>query len=227
MRRQKPTSEAEQKYHADVTFAEQLAKFLDAARQAESMLRQAQARRAPEAGMRRLAEDLDMALTAAMRAAYAAQRAAIGPRGYDDRIYRRKAKAKPSVHALTAQAERLLTLREIHRLNGIPAVEFKPGPFTPYVEREKRKKRMLEDPPAESAAAGGGMPPAMKRLVGSLILSVPITLGLSIYFQVSGVTRSLAAATWGLFVVIVLWVGSALVLQQHFVIKAWRDMPVS
>ena len=32
--------------------------------------------------------------------------------------------AKPHVHALTAEAEHLLTLRENHRLNGIPAVTF-------------------------------------------------------------------------------------------------------
>ena len=55
-----------------------------------------------------------------MRAAYAAQRAEIGPRGYEDRIYRRKAKAKPAVHAWTDEAERLLTLRETHRLTGFP-----------------------------------------------------------------------------------------------------------
>ena len=72
--------------------------------------------------------DLDTALTDAMRAAFAAQRAEIGPRGYDDRIYRRKAKAKSRVHALTAEAEHLLTLRETHRLNDIPAVAFEPCP---------------------------------------------------------------------------------------------------
>ena len=54
-----------------------------------------------------------------MRAAFAAQRAEIGPRGYDDRIYRRKAHAKPAVRALRAEADRLLTLRETHRLTGI------------------------------------------------------------------------------------------------------------
>ena len=57
-----------------------------------------------------------------MRAAYAAQRAEIGPRGYEDRIFRRKSMAKPAVRALTAEAERLLTLRENHRLNRIPEV---------------------------------------------------------------------------------------------------------
>ena len=102
------------------------AEFLDTAREAEDRFRQAQARRAPDAEVRGLAEDLDAALTEAMRAAYAAQRAEIGPRGYDDRIYRRKARATPRVHALTAEAEHLLTLRENHRLTGIPAVPFDP-----------------------------------------------------------------------------------------------------
>jgi hypothetical protein len=123
-RRPKPSSEAEQQYKADLALAGRRVELLDAAREAESQLRQAQARRAPDAEVRRLAEDLDAALTTAMRAAYAAQRAEIGPRGYDDRIYRRKAKATPRVHALTAEAEHLLTLRENHRLTGIPAVPF-------------------------------------------------------------------------------------------------------
>ncbi|HXL93556.1 MAG TPA: hypothetical protein VN969_31885 [Streptosporangiaceae bacterium] len=136
MRRQKPAGETGQKYQADVALAARLADFLDAARKAEGSFRQAEALRAPGADIRRLAEDLDAALTAAMLAAYAAQRAEIGPRGYDDRIYRRKAMAKPGVHALTAKAEHLLTLREAHRLNGIPAVAFKPGPLASSAVRE-------------------------------------------------------------------------------------------
>jgi hypothetical protein len=127
-RRYKPSSEAEQKYAADVALAGRRTELLDAASEAESQFRQAQARRAPEAELRRLALDLDSALTAAMLAAFAAQRAETGPRGYDDRIYRRKARAKPRVHALIAEAERLLTLRETHRLNDIPAVTFEPSP---------------------------------------------------------------------------------------------------
>ena len=127
MRRTKPSSEAEQQYKADVALAGRRAELLEAARDAESRFREAQARHAPDAEVCRLAEDLDAALTEAMRAAYAAQRAEIGPRGYDDRIYRRKAKAKPRVHALTAEAEHLLTLRETHRLNNIPAVPFEPA----------------------------------------------------------------------------------------------------
>jgi hypothetical protein len=127
--RPKPSSEAKQKYAADVALAARRAELLDAARKAETRFREAQARRAADNEVRRLAEDLDAALTAAMLAAYAAQRAEIGPLGYDDRIYRRKAMAKPRVHALTAEAERLLTLRENHRLNGIPAVTFEPSPM--------------------------------------------------------------------------------------------------
>src|SRR5215472_15402191 len=127
-RRYKPSSEAQQNYASDAALAGRRAELLDAASEAESQFREAQARRTPDAELRRLALDLDSALTAAMHAAFAAQRAEIGPRGYDDRIYRRKARAKPRVHALTAEAERLLTLREPHRLNDIPAVMFEPSP---------------------------------------------------------------------------------------------------
>jgi hypothetical protein len=127
-RRPKPSSEAEQQHQADVALSGRRGDLLGAAREAEGKFRQAQARHAPDAEVRRLAEDLDAALTDAMRAAYAAQRAEIGARGYDDRIFRRKAMATPKVHALTAEAEHLLTLRETHRLNGIPAVAFNPAP---------------------------------------------------------------------------------------------------
>jgi hypothetical protein len=112
--RPKPSREAEQQYEADLALADRRAELLDAAREAEARFREAQARHAP--------------LTAAMRAAYAAQRAEIGPRGYDDRIYRRKARATSRVRALTAEAEHLLTLRETHRLTGIPVVAYEPAP---------------------------------------------------------------------------------------------------
>jgi hypothetical protein len=125
--RPKPSSEAGQQYKADLELAGRRGDLLGAAREAESQFRQAQARHAPDAEVRRLAEDLDAALTEAMRAAYAAQRAEIGPLGYDDRIYRRKKMATPAVHALTAEAEHLLTLRETHRLTGIPAVAYDPA----------------------------------------------------------------------------------------------------
>ena len=127
MRRQKVSAEAEQKYRADVELASKSEELRAIAADAETAFRQAQARHAPVHEQRVLAEQLDAALTDAMRAAFAAERAEIGPRGYDDRIYRRKAKATPAVHALTAQAEHLLTLRESHRLNDIPGEPLAPA----------------------------------------------------------------------------------------------------
>ena len=123
----KPSQEALDRHAADVAVAAQRDKLLDAARAADTALRETEARRAPVTELHRLAMDLDAALTAAMRAAYAAERAEIGPRGYEDRIYFRKGKARPAVHALTAEAERLLTLRENHRLNHIPEVPREPA----------------------------------------------------------------------------------------------------
>jgi hypothetical protein len=118
----KPSQDALDLHKADMAEAADRGKLLDAARAADTALREAEASRAPVTELHRLAMNLDTALTAAMRAAYAAQRAAIGPRGYDDRIFHRQAKAKPAVRVLTAEAERLLTLRENHRLNHIPEV---------------------------------------------------------------------------------------------------------
>jgi hypothetical protein len=123
----KPSQEAADKHAADVAAAADRGKLLDVARAADVALREAEARRAPVTELHRLAKDLDAALTAAMHAAYAAQRAEIGPRGYEDRIFARKARAKPAVHALTAEAERLLTLRENHRMNHIPEVPREPA----------------------------------------------------------------------------------------------------
>jgi hypothetical protein len=118
----KPSQEALDLHAADVAVADERGPLLDAARTADVALREAEARNAPVTELHQLAKELDAALTDAMRAAFAAQRAEIGPRGYEDRIYFRKAKAKPEVHALTNEAERLLTLRENHRLNRIPEV---------------------------------------------------------------------------------------------------------
>jgi hypothetical protein len=118
----KPSQEALDEHAADVAFAAQRGKLLDAARAADAALREAEARRAPVTELHGLAKEFDATLTEAMRAAYAAQRAEIGPRGYEDRIFFRKAKAKPAVRELTAEAERLLTLRENHRMNHIPEV---------------------------------------------------------------------------------------------------------
>lgn len=125
--RRKPVSpEAEQKFAADEALAARFDELLAEARSAEQAMRDGQAAHAPLTERHRLAKGLDAALTDAMRAAYAAERVAIGPLGYDDRIYRRKARATSPVRVWSAEAERLLTLRESHRLTGIPRVPRSP-----------------------------------------------------------------------------------------------------
>jgi hypothetical protein len=119
--RNKVSGAAEAAYLADVALAANFDSLLAAAREAEQAYRNAQATVDPIAQQYQLARTLTAALTDAMRAAYAAQRAEIGPRGYEDRIFRRKSKAKPAVHAWTDEAERLLTLRETYELTGFPA----------------------------------------------------------------------------------------------------------
>ena len=107
------------KHAADAALAGQFDDLLAQARAAEDTLRSAQADGAAGADQRLLGKRLDEALTAVMRAAFAAERAEIGPQGYEDRIYRRKAMATSPVRAWTMEAQRLLTLRESHLLAGI------------------------------------------------------------------------------------------------------------
>jgi hypothetical protein len=116
----KVSAASEAAYLADVTLAANFDSLLATAREAEHAYRRAQGTAAPVTEQYPLAQALSKALTDAMRAAYAAERAEIGPRGYEDRIYRRKAKARAEVHALTDEAERLLTLRETHEVAGFP-----------------------------------------------------------------------------------------------------------
>jgi hypothetical protein len=116
------SQEAEAQHAADVELAGRFSELLEEARSAEAALRRAQANGAPLDVLRKRGKDFDAALTAVMRSAYAAERAAIGPRGYEDPIYRRKAKATSAVKVWTAEAEALLTLREAHRLGGIARV---------------------------------------------------------------------------------------------------------
>jgi hypothetical protein len=119
--RTKISAAAEASYLADVALAATFSELLAKAQDAEREYRHAQATGAPVSVQYPLAHSLDAALTDVTRAAYAAQRAEIGPQGYEDRIYFRKAKATAAVHAWTDEAERLLTLRETHRLTGFPA----------------------------------------------------------------------------------------------------------
>jgi len=126
--KRKPVSEeAGAKHTADVALAGQFDDLLARARADEDALRSAQADGSSLAELHQLGKRLDDSLTAVMRAAFAAERAAIGPRGYDDRIYRRKAMATTPVRAWTMEAQRLLTLRESHRLTGIARLPHSPA----------------------------------------------------------------------------------------------------
>jgi hypothetical protein len=126
--KRKPVSEeAGAKHAADVALAEEFDDLLARAWADEDALRSAQADASSLAELHQLGKRLDDSLTAVMRAAFAAERAAIGPRGYDDRIYRRKAMATPPVRAWTMEAQRLLTLRESHRLTGIARLPRRPA----------------------------------------------------------------------------------------------------
>ena len=118
--RKQASADAQTQYLSDVALAANFDDLLVAAKAAERAFREAQAATRPLAEQYALAKKLDTALTDVMRSAFAAVRAEIGPRGYDDRIFKRKAMATPVVHALNTEAERLLTLRETHRLTGIP-----------------------------------------------------------------------------------------------------------
>ncbi|GAA3315591.1 hypothetical protein [Nonomuraea dietziae] len=84
------------------------------------MLRELRAAGAPELELRAAGLHFDKALTDALRAAEAGQRATFGVKSYDDRLARRKAKATPKGAMWTAEVDRLRTLREANRLTGIP-----------------------------------------------------------------------------------------------------------
>ncbi|MFC7328570.1 hypothetical protein [Marinactinospora rubrisoli] len=119
--------EARRRHAEDSEAGARLPELVAAAAEAERRLREAHEQGADVAELHRRGTDLDAALTDAMRAAYARQRALIGPRGYDDRIYRRRRMARADVREATAAAERLLTLRERHRLHGIARVPREPA----------------------------------------------------------------------------------------------------
>jgi hypothetical protein len=130
-KKQAPDDAAISSCRADNELAAQFSSLLADAREAEEEFRGAQASQASELELRQLGKDLDAKLTAVMRAAFAGQRAAIGPRGYSDRIYRRQAMATSRVHAWTTAAQRLLTMRESHRITGIARLPRTPAAVTP------------------------------------------------------------------------------------------------
>ncbi|GII97420.1 hypothetical protein [Sinosporangium siamense] len=120
--RPRVTREAEVRYHADQEVAKGFPQVLESAREAELALREAQAAEATPEELRAAGLAFDRAITDALRAAEAGQRATFGVKAYDDRIRRRKAKATPRGAMWTSEVDRLRTLREINRITGIARV---------------------------------------------------------------------------------------------------------
>ncbi|MEV8631627.1 hypothetical protein AB0395_08220 [Streptosporangium sp. NPDC051023] len=114
--------EAEVRHHADQEVGKSFPELLEKARETEAALRGAQAAAASPEVLRAAGLAFDAALTEALRAAEAAQRATFGPKAYDDRIRRRKGKATPKGAEWTAEVDRLRSLREQNRLTGIARV---------------------------------------------------------------------------------------------------------
>ncbi|MDP9869975.1 MULTISPECIES: hypothetical protein [Streptosporangium] len=119
--------EAEVRYHADQEVGKGFPELLEKARAAEVELRRVQAAAASPEELRAAGRAFDKALTDALRAAEAGQRATFGVKSYEDRIRRRKGRATPKGAEWTAEVDRLRTLREQNRLTGIARV---PRPVT-------------------------------------------------------------------------------------------------
>jgi hypothetical protein len=120
--RPRVSREAEVRYHADQEVGKSFPELLERARVAEQELRAVQASEAGAAELRAAGLRLDRAITDALRAAEASQRATFGVKSYDDRIRRRKGKATPKGAMWTQEVDRLRTLREENRLTDIPRV---------------------------------------------------------------------------------------------------------
>ncbi|MGI5271426.1 hypothetical protein ACQEUU_19885 [Nonomuraea sp. CA-218870] len=120
--RPRVSREAEVRYHADVEISKSFPQLLDQAREAERVVRELRAADADEIELLAAGRAFDKALTEALRAAEAGQRAAFGVKAYDDRIARRKARATPKGAQWTREVDRLRTLREENRMWGIPRV---------------------------------------------------------------------------------------------------------
>jgi hypothetical protein len=117
--RPRVSREAEVRYHADQEVGRGFPSLLEKAREAEHAYRGARAEGVPVERLRVVGLELDQALTEALRAAEASQRATLGVKAYDDRIARRKGRATPEGAKWTEEVSRLRTLREEHRITGI------------------------------------------------------------------------------------------------------------
>lgn len=121
----KVSPEVAERHAADKELAARLRDRLAAAQDAQREFRAAQVERRPLDELRPLAVAYERALYAAIQAAEAAERVAMGPKTYEygdakqrraAQIAARKARAKPSVRPLTDEIDRLRSLREAHKL---------------------------------------------------------------------------------------------------------------
>lgn len=121
----KPSPEVAERVAADKELAAGLRDRLADAQEAERRLRSAQAEHRPPGEARSLAVAYERALQAAILAASAAERVAMGPKTYEHgdahqrraaQIAARRARAKPSVRPYTDEIDRLRSLRERHKL---------------------------------------------------------------------------------------------------------------
>jgi hypothetical protein len=121
----KVSPEVAERHAADKELAGELRDRLAAAQDAEREFHAAQTEGRPLEELRPLAVAYDRALYAALLAAEAAQRTAMGPKTYEHgdakqrraaQIAARKAVAKPSVRPYVDEVDRLRTLREAHKL---------------------------------------------------------------------------------------------------------------
>lgn len=119
------SQEVAERYAADKELAAGLRDRLADAQEAEDRLRSAQAEDRPYAEVGPLAVGYERALQAAILAADAAERVAMGPKSYEHgdagqrrgaQIAARRARAKPSVRPYTDELDRLRTLRERHKM---------------------------------------------------------------------------------------------------------------
>lgn len=114
-----PSSEAKEQYDADRELAGQYVQLRAGAERAEQELHDTRVRGRTLEELRERNESLDHALGAALQAAVAGERSAMGMRGYDDRLARRRAKQREDVRLWTAEVSMLRTVRERFRLQGM------------------------------------------------------------------------------------------------------------
>jgi hypothetical protein len=121
----KVSPEVAERHAADKELAGELRDRLAAAQDAEREFHAAQTEGRPLDELRPLAVAYDRALYAALLAAEAGRRTAMGPKTYEHgdakqrraaQIAARKAVAKPGVRPYVDEVDRLRTLREAHKL---------------------------------------------------------------------------------------------------------------